>query len=330
MNPISSWDDRPLRGPVLIGGAGRSGKTLLRWILNSHPAFAVSRRTEIWPRYRGRFGDLSDPERFARCVDALLSRRQVAAMRIDRARLERDFGDGPATYERLFALLHEQYAARLGKPRWGDQSEGIERFADDVLAAYPGAKIVHLIRDPRDRFAALRQARPGRSSGLCRSTATWLSSASIAERNARRYPDNYRVLRYETLVAKPSQTISALCGVLGEEPIPEMLTMPDARRYDDLRAEAPDGIPITDADVGRFHGELSPIEVAFVQAAAGRPMRRWGYAITPTGLRGGERLGFAVELPIGLAQVGSARTLDALRARRGRRSADRAARGVAA
>ncbi len=313
-------DDPGAGGPVFIGGAGRSGKTLLRWILTSHPAFAVSRRTEMWPRYWGRFGDLSRPENARRCLDVMFARPQIQAMDVARDRIEAELRQGVPTYARVFALVHEDFARRTGKPRWGDQSEGIERFADDVLRAYPGARLIHMIRDPRDRFAAVRERDGGLPLLLARSTAAWLTSAALAEKNLRLHGDAYRVLRYETLVRRPSESVRALCGFLGVPFDERAVQMEDARRYDAERLRASNRVPITDADVGRFREQLPATDVAFIQAASGATMRRFGYDPEPSPLHGTERIGFTVlDLPLGLAGVGSARALDAVRGRRGRR-----------
>jgi hypothetical protein len=65
-------------GPIFIGGTSRSGKTLMRWMLSSHPRIVVTRRTEMWTRFYGRFGDLTEPANLERCLRAMLERRQIA------------------------------------------------------------------------------------------------------------------------------------------------------------------------------------------------------------------------------------------------------------
>ena len=82
------------RVPSSSAGSSRSGKTLMRWILSSHPRIAVSRRTEMWPRFHGRFGDLANTKNLERCLDAMLERKQIAALAPDVDRLRRDFRHG--------------------------------------------------------------------------------------------------------------------------------------------------------------------------------------------------------------------------------------------
>jgi Sulfotransferase family len=279
-------------GPVYIGGATRSGKTLMRWLLASHPHLAISRRADMWPRFYARYGDLGQPENLDRCLEAMLARPQVAGLVTDPQQVRSDFACGSPTYGRLFALIQDQYAATCNKPRWGDLSGLIERFIDPVTRAYPEARILHLIRDPRDRHEAVTaRAGPLRPGSAGRSAASWLRSARLARRNAAEWPDNYRIVRYETLVSRPEETMREVCSFLGEDYEPEMLQLVATRRYDDERAQD-GGSPVSRAYVGHYRGRISPADVAFIQSVAGRPMDDFGYARErmPRGLTARARL----------------------------------------
>ena len=279
----------PRTGPVLIAGASRSGKTLVRWMLASHPRFAVSRRTELWPRFHRRFGDLAVPRNLDRCLDTLLARPQVAALAPDVDRLRRDLLAGPVTYPRLFGLLHEQYAEQQGAARWGDQSAGIERYADVALAAWPDATLVHLVRDPRDRYAALVQQAGDTHLPVLRTTAAWIRSAARARHNQHRHPGAYVVLRYEDLVTDPVGTAAMLCRVLGEERHPDMPRLAAGARYAEQRAHDPRGIPIHGDEVGRHRRELGHRDVAVITTTADPWLAALGYPSTMPAVAGPKR-----------------------------------------
>jgi hypothetical protein len=290
-----------MTGPIYVGGASRSGKTLMRWLLSSHPRLAVSRRAEMWPRFYARYGSLARPDNLERCLQAMLARPQIAALITDPERIRNDIVRGSPTYGRLFALVQEQYAARCGKPRWGDQSGLIERFADQVMTAYPDARILHLIRDPRDRHEAAAARRgPLRPGTGGRSAASWLRSARLARRNDARWPGNYRVVRYETLVSRPEETMREVCSFLGEDYDPAMLRVEAARRYDHDRARG-GGSPISTSYMGRYRGRVSAADLAFIQRVAGRLMDDFGYALEPMPLSMTERARLAVRWPVNLA-----------------------------
>jgi hypothetical protein len=308
----TSAEDR--LGPIFIGGAARSGKTLLRWLLSSHPRIAVSRRTEMWPRFFGRYGDLGRSENLERCLRAMLARKQVAALELDLERLRNDFRGGASTYARLFALMHEQYAERAGKPRWGDQTGLIERFADELMTAYQGARLIHMVRDPRDRYAAVRDRATRRPGALGRAMSEWLSSVGLAGSNAERHAGSCAIVRYEDLVTRPEETIRELCAFLGETFEPEMLRMEGVRRYDPERART--GSPISTAHVGAYRGEIDRSDIAFIQAVAGRAMRAVGYPLDPIRLSPGERFRCAtLGWPANLTRLGPRQALSILHGR---------------
>jgi hypothetical protein len=284
-------------GPIFIGGLDRSGKTVLRRMLGRHPRLALTRKTYLWTRFYNRYGDLAQPENVERCLQAMLKQSAIQALQPDVERIRREFRQGPRTYERLFELIHQHNAERLGKPRWGDQLGLVERFADIIFAAYPGAKMIHMVRDPRDRYAAAlgdrlqgkTSRRPSWKAGW--SVARWLYSARLAERNQRRFPDRYLVLRYEMLVQDPGRTLATVCDFLGEMFDPRMLE-PEARPEENVdEQEEPQTVQ-----------RISAGETAFAQLIAAQEMRRLGYGLEPVQLSAGRAAAFAlVDLPLNLA-----------------------------
>lgn len=225
-------------GPVVIGGLSFCGKTPVRMILGAHPAMSMTRGTRMWDRYWGRFGDLRDPGALDRCLAAMAQDSGVGMLAPDFARVREDFLAGPPTYGALFAVVHGHAARRAGKPRWGDQLKRVERFADPLLAELPDARMLHLLRDPRDRVAAMSASRPRRIGRLGWETAQSEASARIAARNERRYPGRYLVVPYEALVADPEATIASICRFVGEEfvaPMHEVLARCRPRAATDAR-----------------------------------------------------------------------------------------------
>lgn len=268
---------------IFIGGIGRSGKTYVRLMLAAHPSIALSKRTNLWTRYYDCFGDLADDAVLDRCLAAMWTNKHVRALEPDAEALRREFRRGPRTYAHLFALLHRRYAARLGKTRWGDQTEGVEEMAGPIFAALPNARIIHLIRDPRDRYEALSSRRPGR---LEEAVSRWLRSAELGARNERRYPDRYCVVRYETLAREPAETLGRLCGFLGIDATDDMLALGHAARFGDDRAgdDRTGDSPISAAYVGRFREHLAAHEIAYIQHRAGPLMACFDYMPEPVAL----------------------------------------------
>jgi hypothetical protein len=285
-------------GPIFIGGPDRCGKTLLAALVGSHPRVAIPIvGSNLWTYFAGQFGDLGSGENLDRCLDALRSYKHARFLDPDYDRIRRDLLTGEASYARLFALIHEQYAERAGKSRWGDQTGLIERYADQIFAAYPGAKMVHMIRDPRDRYEASLALWPGGRGRAGAAAARWGFSARLAQRNARRYPDRYRVVRYEDLVCDPERTLRWVTAFLGEEFDPAMLDMGDAPTYRrKLAGETGDvsaGRALISSDhIGGYRGRVPAGDVKFLEVTLAREMRTLGYAFDNPSLRLRERLAY--------------------------------------
>ena len=282
------------RGPIFIGGLDRSGKTYMRFMLSSHPDITLTRRTNMWPNFYNRFGDLSRVDNFERCLEAMMQYKHIHSLEPDLERIRREFWQESPTYARLFALIHEQYAQRQGKSRWGDQTELIERFADLIFDAYPNARLIQMIRDPRDHFEASKQRRRNSKGRVGDSTARWLYSISLARRNQRNYPDRYKIVRYETMVSQPEETMRDVCGFLGEEYSPGMLTMQGVPRFwkeNGLQVNPGDS-PLRKDFIGSFRRGISQNEIAFIQKYAGRYMLLYDYLLEPIRLSTGEKLHF--------------------------------------
>src|SRR5688572_30172389 len=141
-------------GPIYLAGIERSGTSLMYALLASHPNIAMTRRTNLWSFFYNQYGDLSQRENFERCLAAMMCYKRLLKLRPDPERLRHEFWLGAPTYGQLFALLEQQHAEQLGRPRWGDKSLNQERYVDQIFAAYPNARIIQMIRDPRDRYAS--------------------------------------------------------------------------------------------------------------------------------------------------------------------------------
>lgn len=252
------------QGPVYIGGLAHSGKTLLHRLLSAQPNLAISRKTKMWDRFYNQFGDLSHPQNFECCMVAMLQNKQVRSLAPDETRIREEFWQGTPSYARLFALFQAHHAERLGKSRWGVQLGFVERLADPIFAAFPDAKMIHMIRDPRDRNTAVKSVTRHRRGKAGWSTACWLHSVGLAWRNQKRYPHNYLVIRYESLIAHPDETLRQICAFLGEPFVPEMVAAMDKEK----------------TAVSPTTSSLTKQEIAFTQSVTRRQMLALGYRPT--------------------------------------------------
>ena len=301
-------------GPIYIAGLDRTGKTTLRSYLASHSRIAIPDvGSNMWTYFYDRFGDLGDPGNLDRCLDAMLRYKHVAFLRPDRERLVRDFREGDHTYPNLFSLFLTHYAEREGKPRWGAQTGLAERYGRQMFAAYPDLHVVHMIRDPRDRYEASLAKWPDGRMRAGGAVARFNYSYSLGHALRREHPERYMFLRFEDLVADTPGTLRAVMEFLGERFEEHMLDLPAAAKFKATleRNESTDTPTLDASFVGRYqNGRIPDSELRFIELFARRAMREFDYTPSTTlGFREAVRHGVS-EAPPQLARLATWRTIE--------------------
>lgn len=268
--------------PTFIGGLDRSGKTTLRAYLHSHPNIAIPAvGSNMWTYFYNQYGDLKYPENFERCLAEMLKYKHVAFLEPDVDRVRQEFWQGPPTYAHLFSLFLIHFALRENKPRWGVQTGLIERYADQVISSYPGAKIIHMLRDPRDRYAGSLELWPKGRMRAGGAVSRWLYSTKLAERNLQKYPDSYLVIRFEDMIRKTETTIENTCNFLGEQYYSDMLSMPGAVEHRDKlirrSKKNPGESPLSEEYIGVYRKFVPENEVTYIQLFLRRLMKKYRY-----------------------------------------------------
>ena len=270
--------------PIFIGGLSFTGKTQLRMMLSAHPNIQISRRTHMWDRFYKRYGDLIKRDNLECCLHALLTFKHIRAFNPDIDRIRAEFLQGPATYERLFAIIHAQHAAEIRKPRWGDQLGFIERHADAIFAAYPSARMIHMVRDPGARSSESALSASQRAGRIGWETAWWLRSARLASLHMKNYSGRYLVVQYEHLVTMPEQALREICAFLDETFYPEMLM------HGEIEAHA-----------SGAQRQLAKHNLRFIQSHARELMDGFGYGDGELRLSAKEWFLYSLAWPVNLA-----------------------------
>ena len=284
------------RGPIYLAGIERSGTSLMYALLASHPNIAMTRRTNLWTYFNKQYGDLSQKENLERCLAVMAQYKRLRAIQIDADRVRHEFEQGEKTYARLFSLIEGHFAEKQGKSRWGDKSLNSERYMDDIFEVFPSAKVIHMMRDPRDRYASAKTRWTKMKGRVGAGTAMWLESVKLARRGQKRYPANYMVVRYEDLAAQPEQTLRKVCEFLGEEYAPEMLTMMGAPTHRNKGSNSSYGKrevgAISTDSIARYRQVLSPQEIKYMQDLCKSGMQEFGYELDDIRLSAREQLSY--------------------------------------
>ncbi|HEX8452039.1 MAG TPA: sulfotransferase [Longimicrobium sp.] len=298
LRPYGPADPHAAPMPVVVG-APRSGTTLLRLMLDSHPDLAIPPETgflSIARKFRGSGDGLR--ERFFREITAFPPQAPNWA---DFGIPADDFRDAlqriePFTASAGFRAFYRLYAARHGKPRWGDKTPIYCLEIDLIRRVLPEARFVHLIRDGRDVALSLREQwfAPGRDMATL--ARYWARCVAGARKSGLGRPD-YLEVCYEELVRDPGPVLARVCRFLELEWDPAMLshhTRARARLAEQNGAIAPDGTPLITreqrlrqqesslrapdpARIGGWRTAMLPEERAEFERVGGKLLRELGY-----------------------------------------------------
>lgn len=222
---------------LFVVGCGRSGTSVLRRVLDGHSQLAVAHEGRFvapLSRRRARYerDDGFDVEGFAADLLADPAVPGNLGLSVEDLRAALDGApvlDYPDAVRRVFGF----YAARQGKPRYGDKMPAYVLRMPALAELFPEARFVHIIRDGRD-VALSTMAIPGRREDAVRLGLEWEHRVDEGQRAGRNLgPARYREVRYEALIDDPAVNVAGLCEFLDLAYEPEMLRF----------FERPDGTP---------------------------------------------------------------------------------------
>ena len=287
---------RVSKPPIFIVGAPRSGTTLLRNMLNRHPTLAICGETQfhrhVYSRRRA-FGSLANPKNRERLVHEYLSTDRIKRLGMDLSKLREKLMREGDSYRAVFTCVMEHYAESQGKQRCGEKTPQHAVFTETLCDWYPGATIIHLLRDPRDVVASL-QRMPWASDSVVTNAKVWVSQNVAAQRSSHR--SGYLLVRYETLVNRPEEELARICAHLDEEYSPLMLVPQEESIIYSERSKRSQMV-VTTERLGKWKGQLTKEEVALIEWAAGEKLGVFEYQAAvrpPSRLAIARGLAFAV------------------------------------
>jgi hypothetical protein len=205
-----------LRDPVFVLCMGRSGSTLLRFLLDAHPELACPPETSL---------------------PALCGQLSVVWSLIEGAPLSANRGDAPPQVpdtaatgiRRMVDEMTGSYLVRRGKRRFCDKSLGSAGAADLLVQIFPAARFVCLYRHPMDVVRSGLDACPFGLNGygfdqyiagspgnsVLALARYWLDNATLIAGVEERYPDRCCRVRYEDLVESPEGVMEDVYSFIG-------------------------------------------------------------------------------------------------------------------
>ena len=204
-------------GMPIIVGSPRSGTTLLRFMLDAHPELAIPPETGFLPlgsKLRGSGDGLRK-----KFFHSLTNFGEPVSVWPDFEISVEDFWAALTTINPFnipdgYRAFYRLYAARFGKPRWGDKTPTYCLHLDAIRRILPEARFIHIIRDGRDAALSLRKMWFSPGWEIETQAAYWRKCVLAARKAGAGRPD-YIEVRYEDLILKTKETLEPICEHAG-------------------------------------------------------------------------------------------------------------------
>ncbi|MBZ0265986.1 sulfotransferase [bacterium] len=298
--------------PIFLCGHRKTGTTLLLSLFDNHPNLVTfppdSGFFYAWyPKYAS--DEFTREQKIQRIIDTMYYN-----LKQDLKKLEAYQGG----FE--FEALNEHFRSRMeGKPAdpgrlieeailaygdiviendpseikgWVEKTTSTEIYAGELFNWFPNAKVIHLLRDPRDNYSSLKSGWQARYSKQADSIERirqsmidrGLLGMKMAAVNQEIYgAEQYKVVRFEDLTTKPMEVLQEICEFTGVDRtesmlFPSYMGLPwKGNNFDGLKFEA-----ISPVNVGRWRQRIEPEEAHLIEFHFEPEMHRWGYELSST------------------------------------------------
>lgn len=206
-----------VNSPILVGGCGSSGTTLLATILNRHPEIACGYEMSVFNKRIV----YEDYDRFSRMLAVWLDRGVPTdgyclypAVFPHRSRCDitdvhlRRWAEDAHTLREFVVFLQSHVLRKRGKTRFAEKTPSNVYCFREFADVFPDGRIIHLVRDGRDVVCSLMR----RGMSLFRASSRWLYDT--ASGTACRDLSQYVEIRYEDLVTHPKLVVQRICDHL--------------------------------------------------------------------------------------------------------------------
>lgn len=233
---------------VFVYGALRSGTTVVRLMLDSHPQIANPGEMDFLFDYLHETPDGWSYDKEAMQLDRIFIKSNLTIP---------DNLDGLELLADFVQQLRQMYAGDV-------MSINLHRHADKATKALPEARFVHILRDPRD--VARSMIGMGWAGTLYHAVRIWRDTER--KWDAAKIPaDKTLTVQYEELIQSPEKHLTDICHFMGTTFDDGMLTY-----YENTTYSAPDP-----ALTYQWRKKANATEIAQLESQVADLMRARGY-----------------------------------------------------
>lgn len=214
-----------MQGPIFLVGAGRSGTTMLRLMLNQHPLIRIP--SEAW--FIGNLidhlpltGPLSSAQLDLACRLILSHDRWKDWQCEDHILRDTVHALPNPTLSNLIDRIFRSCSGLGDKSVWGEKSPRHSYYVTALHTLFPEARFIHIVRDARDVCTAML-LRNWYEGSVRRCAMSWDGMVGSAMRAREFGPDRYLQISFEDLIRNPESVLRSACQFLHMDYLPRML-----------------------------------------------------------------------------------------------------------
>ncbi|VGO21030.1 sulfotransferase family protein [Pontiella sulfatireligans] len=288
--------------PFFIIGNPRSGTTLLRLMLASHPDLLVTPECgfALWlaEEFEGK-----DPT--LKAVRVEYAKKVYTSKKFDTWGITYEvlkshlINSRPRTYGELVAEVYYCYGqCILNKKfvRWGDKNNFYINYINTIREIYPQAQFIHIIRDGRDIACSYQELNlrnlksrfaPQLPQDVAKIALEWGKNVSLV-RSCLDPLDSITKLEisFHDLIMSPTIKLKEICRFLGVGYDSRMLEYHELNGKNNLEPEQlmewkeKTRFPPQQDRIGRYKKDLKPLDIKIFEQIAGDTLKHYGFPLS--------------------------------------------------
>lgn len=201
-----------------IVGVGRSGTTLLRMMLDSHPCLTVPPETHFWAKITESPGDFDDRTSFYRYVTSHATWKNLD---LNKSLFKKAL-KSQKKFTAAFGMraFYHCYALTQNKPFYGEKTPLYLKSMDKIQQQLPEACFIHIIRDGRDVALSYQKVHfgPNEITKLAKLWQDRIKEGRLLAKKVR-----YLEIKYEKLISNTEDVLKECMDFIGLDYSKKML-----------------------------------------------------------------------------------------------------------
>jgi hypothetical protein len=271
-----------LPAPIFVVGHPRSGTTLLASMLGRHPDIASTPESLYLSQARYDMRDVfgTTPAQIAqRIMRTPMRHLAESEIALTNALTKAQSAGSKLDPRDVFATVLTAYRTTHHKPRILEKSPWHMRHIDELLAWFPDARILWIIRDGRANVASLQKV-PWATHDARILSQQWVRNVALALDSESRAKSAVLRIRFEDLVRDPMGTLPGILAHIGVPPSDAVFD--HSQGATTIKASETDwkqnvNQPLQDSRATAWRSELSAQDLATCARIMNPTLTRLGY-----------------------------------------------------